>query len=165
MGTLRVILAISVIIAHSSALFGFNFVGGSLAVESFYIISGFYMSLILNEKYIGEKGSYMLFISNRFLRLYPVYWIVLLLTIPMIILFGGSIYDNYALYFHQMNFTTFAYLTFSNLMIFFQDAVMFLGLNTDTGSLFFTSDFRLHDPQLYKFLFIPQAWTLGIELL
>ena len=77
MGILRILLAISVVLSHSSSIFRVSFVGGPLAVQAFFIISGFYMSLILNEKYIGVNNSYKLFISNRFLRLYPMYWVIL----------------------------------------------------------------------------------------
>jgi len=61
MGLLRLILAISVVLAHTSYIFGFGLVGGQAAVQAFYIISGFYMALVLNEKYIGENRSYYLF--------------------------------------------------------------------------------------------------------
>jgi len=46
------------------------------AVEAFFIVSGFYMSLILTQKY-GDKGLW-LFYSNRLLRLYPLYLSMLL---------------------------------------------------------------------------------------
>lgn len=39
MGVLRFILAISVVFAHT---YGFLFVGGRLAVQLFYMISGFF---------------------------------------------------------------------------------------------------------------------------
>ncbi|MDH6355821.1 peptidoglycan/LPS O-acetylase OafA/YrhL [Dysgonomonas sp. PH5-45] len=80
MGIIRLLLAISVVINHSTAIFGCRLVGGAVAVQAFYIISGFYMAMILTEKYVG-KGSYKLFISNRFLRLYPIYWAILLVVI------------------------------------------------------------------------------------
>jgi peptidoglycan/LPS O-acetylase OafA/YrhL len=41
---------------------------------------------------------------------------------------------------------------------------MFLGLNVLSGHLFFASNFRETSPQLYQFLFIPQAWTIGVEI-
>ena len=56
--------------------------GGVVAVQAFYIISGFYMALILNTKYVGA-GAYRVFIGNRFLRIYPVYWVVLILTVVL----------------------------------------------------------------------------------
>jgi len=40
-----------------------------------------------------------------------------------------------------------------------------MGVHLDTGHLFFTVDFwKSSPPQLYNFLFIPQAWSLGLEL-
>src|SRR5450759_4624800 len=78
MGIIRVLLALSVVAAHFGGIWNLRFVGGQVAVQSFYIISGFYMSLILNEKYVGKNKSYKLFITNRFLRLYPIYWLSLI---------------------------------------------------------------------------------------
>ena len=80
MGKLRLLLALAVVAAHYGPVFGTKLVGGEVAVKSFFMISGFYMSLVLNEKYVKEKSSYALFISNRFLRLYPIYWVILLMT-------------------------------------------------------------------------------------
>lgn len=52
------------VIAHSSPIAGVGMVGGAVAVLIFLMIFGFYMALVLNEKYVGEKGSYGLFIGN-----------------------------------------------------------------------------------------------------
>jgi peptidoglycan/LPS O-acetylase OafA/YrhL len=171
MGVIRLLLALSVVLAHSSSIFGFNLVGGFIAVKSFYIISGFYMSLVLNEKYIGNKSSYGLFISNRFLRLYPVYWVVLILTVCCSLLFYYglnndlfSAYNFYLEYMSKMNFWSIAFLIFANVFLFFQDIVMFLGLDLSTGALYFTENFQNTNPQLFRFLFVPQAWTIGVEL-
>jgi peptidoglycan/LPS O-acetylase OafA/YrhL len=169
MGILRLILAIAVVIAHSEAICGFKLVNGSVAVQAFYIISGFYMAMILNEKYIGTNHSYKLFITNRFLRLFPVYWVVLLCTlfIALVIYFYSNvgILNLYSEYYSFMNLGSFFFLIFTNLCLFFQDFVMFLGLDTTTGSLFLSSNFRETNPMLYQFLFIPQAWTIGVELM
>lgn len=83
MGLLRLLLAISVVIGHSGSLFGYNQLTGTHAVHGFFVISGFYMALILNEKYIGKKGAYRLYISNRLLRIFPTYWLLLLITIVL----------------------------------------------------------------------------------
>ena len=169
MGVIRFLLAVSVVFAHANSRF--SLVGGQVAVQAFYIISGFYMSLILNEKYIGANGSYKLFITNRFLRLYPVYWSVLLLTIifAVVVYFfnvgsGPNALGSFIAYFGTMKISSIAFLIFTNVFLFFQDMVMFLGLDTSNGSLFFTSNFRETNPQLYNFHFIPQAWTIGVEL-
>lgn len=172
MGFIRFLLAISVIIAHSDSIFGFRLMGGEGAVQAFYVISGFYMTFILNEKYIGKNGSYTLFITNRLLRLYPVYWTVLLLAVVVafVTLFqsGGADFGKlqpYRDYVSSMNPISLIFLIFTNLFMIFQDTLMFLGLNTSTGHLFFTTDFRQTDPQLFGFLLVPQAWTIGIEIM
>jgi peptidoglycan/LPS O-acetylase OafA/YrhL len=129
------------------------------------------MALILNEKYIGENNSYKLFITNRLLKLYPIYFIVILLTIFASI--AAYIFSSghnlgrmqvYAENYDAMNLSTLSYLFISNLTMLFQDIVMFLGLNTETGNLFFTSDFTQAEPQLFRFLLVPQAWTISIEM-
>ncbi|MCX6311853.1 MAG: acyltransferase, partial [Bacteroidetes bacterium] len=75
MGSIRTLLALSVVVFHSYFIFGERLIGGLVAVQAFYLISGFYMAMILNEKYKAGKGSYKLFITNRFLRIYPAYWV------------------------------------------------------------------------------------------
>ena len=164
MGLLRFLLAISVVTAHCGLLFGkIEFVGGEMAVQSFFIISGFYMSLVLDGKYSATSNfkQYKLFISNRLLRLYPVYWMVLCLTIIVFAINYQSKLSN----FNLLNLPALLYLIFTNIFIFFQDIILFLGINVSDGSLYFTSNFQNANPQLHHFLLIPQGWSLGIELL
>ncbi len=170
MGLLRFILALAVVITHSQPFFGLVSVGGLMAVQSFFIISGFYMAMILNEKYTGP-GSYGLFVTNRFLRLYPAYWAVLGLTVVMVCVqyavFGdGFRVASYLNHFNLIEIKSRLYITFANIFMFGQDTVMFMKLNPD-GALAFASDFRKAGPAfppVFSFLFIPQAWSLGIEL-
>jgi peptidoglycan/LPS O-acetylase OafA/YrhL len=169
MGLIRFLLALSVVAVHTgtSNIFGLKFIGGTLAVQSFYIISGFYMALVLNEKYIGKNNSFFLFMSNRFLRLYPAYIIVLILMVSksFILLFLDHNYSSLKPFFdnyHKMHISSFAFLIFTNFTIFFQDWVCFLQLHN--GFLQFTPNFLSTNPILVDFLQIPQAWTLGVEL-
>ena len=169
MGIMRLLLALAVVALHAGAIFGLTFVGGQTAVQSFYIISGFYMSLILNEKYIGVNSSYKLFISNRLMRLYPVYWAVLIATVLVCVgvsvMTKGQTMPKFEYYQSVYpNVFSFAYLILTNLFIFGQDVVMFLGITPASGHLFFTGNFLNTNPPLHAFLFIPQAWTLGLEL-
>lgn len=171
MGLLRFLLAISVVIAHSEPLFGITLVGGVAAVQAFYIISGFYMALILSEKYTGP-GSYGVFITNRFLRLFPVYWAVLFLSVLLSFVYLNIFNEGlklgfYLQYFGLMELKAKLIFVLTNLFIFGQDIVMFLKLDS-TGALAFTSDFRVTDPPFpatFSFLFVHQAWTLGLELM
>ena len=171
MGVIRLLLALSVLISHTSTIFGFGLVGGQAAVQAFFIISGFYMAFILNEKYIEKNNSYKPFITNRLLRLYPLYFIVFIFTIfASIAAYIFSSGQNlgriqvYVEHYDSMNFLTLFYLFISNLTLLFQDIVMFLGLNIETGNLYFTSDFTQTKPKLFRFLLVPQAWTVSIEM-
>lgn len=166
LGLFRVLLAISVVIAHSGSIFGHNIINGVIAVQSFYIISGFLMALILTEKY----HSYKLFFTNRYLRLYPTYIVVLILTVISSILFyiflnNGLMLTSYFQYFSIMTLPSILFILLSNLTIFGLDILMFLGLNPQTGTLFFTPNFLSVPVPAYTFILVPQAWTLGIELL
>lgn len=168
MGLIRFLLALGVVIAHSKTLFGLRFTGGLIAVQSFYMISGFYMTLILNEKYIA-KGTTKLFYGNRLLRLYPVYITTFLITITICLIAGFS-YDNFLclepLKSHISTFkiTTTIAVFFTNIFLIGQDILMFLGLN-ENGGIFFTSSFSKVANPMYRFLLIPQAWTISLELL
>jgi len=173
MGTLRFLLALAVVIVHTSHLYGFSLyglrlTGGVVAVQAFYMISGFYMALILNTKYTG-KGSYKLFITNRFLRIYPAYWVVLLLTLAITCfptfthIFGFTPWD-YIGTDTPLSLISIIFLNITNLGLFGQDIVLFLGIRSD-GGLYFTTNFTESKPALYEFLPVPQAWTLSLELM
>src|SRR5829696_4626838 len=76
MGLFRLTLAFCVVLAH-----GLNVAvpaaSADVAVQTFYIVSGFYMGLVLTEKYHRLWS----FFTNRILRLYPAYVAVLLITL------------------------------------------------------------------------------------
>lgn len=168
MGIIRTLLAISVIVAHSTPILGFTLVGGSTAVQAFYIISGFYMALILNEKYVSQEGSYQLFITNRLMRLYPVYWVVLVCSILIYYVsyqYGSpNIFRFYAEYFSRMDLSTQVLLMFENTFILFMDFAFYFGLDEETGTLLFTRNFNEVEPAMYLFSFVPQAWTISVEI-
>ena len=79
MGSLRFVLAASVVLWHSGGVFGWRPFNGTACVNYFFMISGFYMTLILNEKYLGP-GRLGLFWSNRILRLWPSFFILSVLV-------------------------------------------------------------------------------------
>lgn len=170
MGILRLLLALSVVSVHADTILGCRFVGGQIAVQAFYIISGFYMALILNEKYIGKNGSNKLFITNRFLRLYPIYLAILVLTLmaclAVFVQTGGHSFPKFESY-ENINFNakSLTFLIFTNLFIIGQDIVLFLGIVPSDGHLFFTSHFYQTNPHVYSLMFVPQAWSLSIEIM
>jgi len=77
-GTYRFILALLVVMQH----FKLPFPGpvGNYAVAAFYVLSGYLMTLVLNEKYQGIQGTAH-FLVNRALRIYPSYLVVALFTL------------------------------------------------------------------------------------
>src|SRR6056297_1555321 len=79
MGCIRTFFAIVVVISHS---WTFVFVGPILAVQSFFLISGFLISFVLTEA--GSYDTMRSFYVNRVLRLYPVYLVVALATLAML---------------------------------------------------------------------------------
>jgi peptidoglycan/LPS O-acetylase OafA/YrhL len=90
-GVLRTILALMVMSQHMLNLIPL----GQYAVFCFYIISGYLMTLVMHETYGYDlKGRYR-FIINRALRLYPIYWLVIGLTILLIFYLGQNVTRNY----------------------------------------------------------------------
>ncbi|MDB4918773.1 acyltransferase [Mucilaginibacter sp.] len=164
MGLIRFLLACIVVLCHTSALFGYSALPADLTVQCFYIISGFYMSLILNEKY--QKGSNKLFYRNRVLKIYPIYWLVL----TLLIVWGSFVYFLgypgtiwFYAYAAPLSLTTWLYLIIANILIIGLDLTFILGINK--GHLFFTKNFGLSKPNVYLFGFNSFGWTIGIELL
>ncbi len=168
MGILRVLLATAVVLQHVGSLHGWTMTGTVVSVQTFYIVSGFYMALILSEKYVG-RGSYSLFITNRFLKIFPIYWGILLLTLGVSAAFYAT---RQTAWFAQplldsldsLSTGARGFLIVANIIVFGQDAVMFLAAGP-SGELTFTSNFRETSPQLFNMLLVPQAWTLALELM
>ena len=68
MGAIRFTLALSVAVWHLPCA-PFRLLNAAVAVLAFFTISGFYMAMVLSEKYPAAKSFY----AARFLRLYPAY--------------------------------------------------------------------------------------------
>lgn len=77
MGILRLILALSVIFGHGIFSPHLAMVRGDAAVYAFFVISGFYISMVIYEKYHRFDHWQKHFLINRILRLFPSYLIVL----------------------------------------------------------------------------------------
>ena len=138
------LLATAVVLQHIGSLYGLTMTGTIVSVETFYIVSGFYMALILSDKYVGS-GAYGLFISNRFLKILPSYWVVLLLTLLVSAvswsLGNGALFAQpFIEHSDALSPGALALLIVTNIILFGQDAVMFLG--ADDGVLTFASNFR-----------------------
>ena len=130
MGFLRIFLALCVVGAHT--IDGpFNF-GGREAVLLFYIISGFYMSLILNKKYTGPHAN-INFYKSRYLRLWVPYMAVLFFTV-----IGYTLIDYWHFYLKAYEQAPWGYGIFaglSNIFIAGQD-ILWLFSTDDAGLIY-----------------------------
>lgn len=87
LGALRTYLALVVVVGHLFGPAGL----GSYAVFGFYAISGYLMTLVMHNAYsYSLKGQYK-FVLNRFLRLYPLFWVASLISVALILLLPSEI--------------------------------------------------------------------------
>jgi peptidoglycan/LPS O-acetylase OafA/YrhL len=83
LGVFRLLLALSVVIGHAGPVYGYSIFPAQFSVIVFFILSGFYMALVINEKYGNLPNGTAIFYEARFLRLYPAYAIILLASIAV----------------------------------------------------------------------------------
>lgn len=92
-GILRTVLALYVVLLH---IFNIPTLG-NYAVSFFFLLSGFLMTLIMHNTYYFDVKGFKLFWLNRILRLYPIYFVVLVLSI-IVILCNTEIILNKAMF-------------------------------------------------------------------
>ena len=155
MGLIRTLLALAVVLGHTESTL--KLVGGRNAVQMFYVISGFLISYVLVERrsYTSIKSFYV----NRYLRLYPIYLVVGLLTLLSCAL---SMRPDFMATYQQAPLPAVIGLILTNLVILGQDWIMFAGVKAQHWV--WMVDFRASEVPLWKGLLAPQAWTLGVEL-
>lgn len=156
MGSLRILFAVAVLFSHSSSKK--VLIGGELAVQCFFLFSGFLISYILFEarSYANIKNFYI----NRFLRIYPLYFITLLISV-FLYFFSNNININPIDFISDQNYKIKIFLICTNLFIFFQDLLFFF--NLEDSKFFLTNNFLDLKTSLAQGLIIPQSWTLALE--
>lgn len=171
MGIVRFLLALSVFFSHLRITGNNCFLNnGSEAVELFFIISGFYMFLTYESKYMKLKSySKYYFYSNRFLRIYPTYFIVLLLSI------GYAIYSSkyspelhnklaaYIAYKDHLSASSYYLLGFLNISLVGLEIMDFFKIYGSGFIMKLSSNKDIGDNLLSQFQMVPQAWSLGME--
>jgi peptidoglycan/LPS O-acetylase OafA/YrhL len=167
MGLVRFLLAAAVVFHHSTSPWNLPLVDGHQAVRLFYIISGFYMALILDQKYPCTRKGIWLFYSNRALRIFPIYWLVLVaagLFYAAAWAWLGRVPERFGWYLPLMESG---------------HGVFLAGLGVSQLTLFGLDWFNLFDFQGATLAWggtvpegrsagflclVPQAWTLAVEL-
>lgn len=164
MGLVRIILAISVFLGHAWPIFPpkiHEMSGGIVSVRLFYIISGYLIAMVLNEKYASLKNFYL----SRALRLLPAYLIILAVTILSSCILFLSNNDPFLLgyfigYKSMLSIVEILLISIPQLGIIFLDLFGFFGVNENGLHPILVSWGNTNG---YEFLLLPQAWTLGIE--
>ena len=168
MGVLRTILALLVVGSHLHA-----FGGATFAVKSFFIISGFYMALVIDTRYYALPVSS--FYASRLLRLLPLYWVVGLLTLiaEIVLVPRGQYFDKLA---SPLAYSTGLDLSSLPLWIVFYiglslttmlglDTGLWLGFERIGGALSVAPYFAPGATSVMGVNPVPQGWTIGLELL
>ena len=172
MGTLRLIFTITIILGHIYSICGFRYhelLSSPIAFESFFLLSGFYIAMVWQKDYSKLKGGYKKFLQKRVLRIFPLYWLVLLVSIVVSLLTYVSIGDPLLLgvaisNWTKLSWTVKLYVLFSNIFIFGQEAIFFLKINFETGSFERSQKFIDGTPPLHFFLLVSQAWAISYIL-
>jgi len=146
MGILRLFLALSVIAGHANTtVFGFKGIGAYYAVNFFFMISGFYMAMVLNEKY--KDISPVHFYKSRFFRLFPVYYVGLILSLLVS-------FEVITSFYNQLSIGSKFFFIFQNLFIFGQDLSYSICAKTITNHCAAAASLTINPP----------AWSLAVEL-
>src|SRR5580765_603812 len=164
MGYLRTYLALCVVAAHSTVLVPWQMHTGQQAVQIFFIISGFYMAMILSGKYDSTKNFYI----SRWLRIFGPYYMILIAIVLWSLVWGLLSHNFLTLSSYvskplaHNGLAGILFVAITNLTLFGQDWALFL--KHDVGQRFaFTSNFGTSKSALWKYLVIPQCWSIGIE--
>ena len=89
-GTYRTLLALMVVALHLGDLSM-----GGYAVFGFYVLSGYLMTLIMQNNYGYSALGFYKYALNRFLRIYPIYWISIVFSAVLIWYFGERVVRGY----------------------------------------------------------------------
>lgn len=76
---IRGLAAIAVMMRHTSSMWGFHLVHSHLAVDVFFLLSGFVIASSYEAKLADRRLSFGAFVKLRLIRFYPMYLVALLL--------------------------------------------------------------------------------------
>ena len=166
MGTIRLFLALSVVIHHLPQR-SFQWLNAGVAVIAFFMISGFYMALVINEKYRHLDHWRLRFYLGRLARIFPAYFFVLTFgVIWTLVLHAPN--QTVLMHFTQLEMWEQGTLIFMNVFIVGQDMFQTVLMSPVEGGHNVVTDsaFALLGEDYFqnKFMVIGQAWSLASEL-
>lgn len=168
MGLLRFWLAGAVALWHIGPGFIQPWLYPSLAVSAFYVVSGFYMQLLVTERHGAGRGWVAGFYASRVLRLFPIYFVFLAASIACLAWSPIFSYEKSlaTLVLTKGTFGTIAYYFLSNIFIFGQEVGRFGVFDQTSGSIFFVSNPLDYAPDIRasSMPVMGQSWTIALEL-
>jgi peptidoglycan/LPS O-acetylase OafA/YrhL len=177
LGTFRTILALLVVCAHLRPISYWPLVmttGGAIfAVKAFFIVSGFYMALVLQGQYRDRPVRD--FYLSRLMRLLPLYWIAGLATIAaeyFLVAPGQRFYWLFSplasadgVEIGTLPIPIVIYAGVSLLTMFGMDTGQWLGFAKVGGAVGLAPDFVPGATAVMGLSPVPQAWSIGLELM
>ena len=136
MGTYRLLLAVAVALSHMNVRVFNEHNPGVVAVISFFLISGFVMTGLVRTHY-AQYRDVPAFYLDRMARIFPQYLLFLALTA-----------------------ICHAYLNFNSS---FLRRASLIGVLSNISAI--PLDLYMFSDKIEQFTFIPQAWSLGLELM
>ena len=137
------------------------------AVQMFFAISGFYISMVWQDKYSRCESPIRTFYLSRSLRIYPLYFIVLALSV-MVAWYGlasGHISALMALLAYPLSGALSIPVYLTQISLLGMDSYSFLG-RLDDGTVTLAKHLVNYPrPFIHEFYFVPQAWSLSLELM
>lgn len=163
MGLLRVALAVAVVLGHLP-IAKYQFINAAFAVQGFYVVSGFYMALVLDGKYKNTG----LFYSNRLLRLAPTYFVMMAIAAVALWGLNASATSSPDLFKQVFSHPLSAIvMAFENIFVVGQELLFWFTIGPD-GALHFDASGALPSETAsvaWQALLVPQAWSLSMELM
>lgn len=161
MGIIRILLAFAVL-SHHAVILDQELLPGTVSVRLFFILSGFYMSLILDGDYRGRGVG--MFYSNRLLRLFPAYLLVAALSLALVLAADAHPFMERSDLLAALAASpgTALWVVLSNLAIVGQDTLFLFDLDEAFFPVFAPCQ---HCPVLgFWMSLVPQAWSIAVEL-
>ena len=151
MGLFRYLLALSVLMAHVG---GIGWITPRVAVYSFYCVSGYLIFRVLDRDYMDHAHGVMKFYLNRFLRLAPLFLVMLFLAYALVHVRGGHpheignnetvSYVSAETYTHTGKSLAHDLTVFLSPQVFFQSGIPYVGFDSHKG--------------------LRQGWSIGVEM-
>lgn len=144
MGQMRMLLALGVVLVHLPWISGSTGFLGSAYVEAFVCASGFFIAMVLSN----PNTKNIKFLASRALRIFPIYYIVLVSV--ALIRFG--FYGSYKKEFNKLSFEERILVITTNITLIGSDWAHLIRLDSEKVIY------------LDRFLIVPPSWSLGMEL-